>query len=599
MNRKASAWATGTVLCCAVGFYVRWLNAHTNLEIPSVDENDVVQQAVAFMGGEWQYREFGYGAFPMYCLAALYHAVAALRGLTSFQYAMRVFYDAEEHYLLARFFYGVCSLPLAIASYRFVAPRFGRAGAALGACLLSWPIIDWLTRATVRIDVVQAACQVGAVLFLAHAVDAAGLGTLERSKSWRAWLGAGVLAGLGLASKPLPGLLVAPCFLVASWFSALREVEASAGESSPRDGEGRLRALGKLCRNTLFRPALWGAGVVAVASQFLANPTSLELRAFLAAQLETSSYYSGPKAPGAHSTPFQALYSLHWPFCVAAALSILLLVFVRDLRARLIALFPLLYITAFWGRPTRSYYMVAPAMALCIVIGIGVGIALCRLGWDAPAGADASERPAASASSAIRNAALCLALAAGVIWAPAWGLEARRVEIDTAALARHWIYENIPSGTGVFHYGRYPAGPHLVASSWSDESRWADFFDYGRSAYKFYRKAAQQAYEQYRNAGRPWYVIEGYQVKPEPIAANSKAWLIKSLARRARDKHQQYIILAGHRFDDYRELGYHWFDQVELAQQYAGETILRVLPAPPSEPPPPTAIVTDEKPSSG
>lgn len=596
MNRKASAWVTGTVLCCAVGFYLRWLNAHTNLEIPSVDENDVVQQAVAFMGGEWQYREFGYGAFPMYCLAAVYHAAGALHGLTSFQYAMRVFYDGGEHYLLARFFCAACSVPLAIASYRIVAARFGRAGAALGASLLSWPFVDWLTRATVRIDVVQAACQVGAVLFLALAID---------SKSWRPWLGAGVFAGLGLASKPLPGLLVAPCFLAASWFSAVREAEASAGDDGrPPNGQGRLHALGRLCLRTVLRPALWVAGVVAVASQFLANPTSLELRAFLAAQLETSSYYSGPKAPGAHTTPFHALYSLQWPFCVAAALSVLALVFVRDLRGRLIALFPLLYITAFWGRPTRNYYMVAPAMALCIVVGIGVGILLCRLGWDTPAEAETPERPAALASYPVRNAllsaAFCLALAVGVVWTPAWALEARRVEIDTAALARHWIYDNIPSGTALFHYGRYPAGPRLVASSWSDEAHWADFFDYGRTAYKFYRKAAQQAYEQYRSAGRPWYVIEGYQVKPEPVAANPKSWLTRSLANRAREKHQQYIILAGYRFDDYRELGYHWFDQVELAQQYAGETILRVLPAPPSEAPPPTgAMVTDEKPSSG
>jgi hypothetical protein len=596
MNRKASAWGTATLLCCAVGFYLRWLNAHTNLEIPSVDENDVVQQAVAFMGGEWQYRQFGYGAFPMYCLAALYHAAGALHGLTGFQYAMRVFYDGGEHYLLARFFCGACSLPLAIASYRFVAPRFGRAGAALGACLLSWPCVELLTRGTVRVDVVQAACQVGSVLFLARAVD---------SKSWRPWLGAGVLAGLGLASKPLPGLLVAPCFLAASWFAAVQETEA-ARETSSRDWKGHLRAIGVRCVRTLFRPALWVAGVVAVASQFLANPTSLELRAFIASQLETSAYYSGSQAPGSHLTPFQALYDLQWPFCTAAALSVLLLVFVPDLRARVIALFPLVYMTAFWGRPTRIYYMVAPAMALCIVIGIGAGILLCRLGWDAPAGAETPHVPAAGrAASVVRNAALsalfCLALAAGVIWTPAWALEARRVDIDTAALARHWIYENIPSGTALFHYGRYPAGPHLVASSWKEEARWADFFDYGRNDYKFYRDAARQAYEEYRRAGRPWYEIEGHQARPDPVSASSKTWLTRSLAKHARDNHQQYIILAGYRLDDYRLLGYRWFDQVELAQQYAGEAILRVLPEPPKEEQPPAAgaIVRGNKASSG
>ena len=599
MNWKASAWATATVLCCAAGFYLRWLNANSNLEIPSIDENDVVQQAVAFMGGEWQYRQFGYGAFPMYCLAVLYHAAAVLHGLTGLQYAMRVFYDGGEHYLLARLFCGACSLPLAIASYRFVAARFGRAGASLSACLLSWPFVDLLTRGTVRVDVVQAACQVGAVLFLAHAIDA---------KSWRPWLGAGVFAGLGLASKPLTGLLVAPCFLVASWFATVREAEASAGESSRQSWQERARAIAARCLKTLFRPALWLAGAVAVAAQFLANPTSLELRAFIATQLETTAYYSGPRAPGAHLTPFEALASLQWPFCAAAALGVLLLVFVRDLRARLIALFPLLYMMAFWGRPTRLYYLVAPAMALCIVIGIGLGILLCRLGWDAPAAGETPERLAgrAPAASIVRNtalsAALCLALATGLIWTPAWALEGMRGNVDTAALARHWIYEHIPSGTALFHYGRYPGGPRLVASSWKTESRWADFFDYGRADYRFYRNAARQAYQEYRSAGRPWYEIEAHSVRPEPAgSASSKTWLTRSLAKRARDNHQEYIILAGYRVEDYRQLGYGWFDQVELAQQYPGEAILRVLPAPPSESPAPApdTVVTENKAPGG
>ena len=50
---KERAWAAATVACCSAGFYLRWLNAHVDLESPSVDENDVVQQAVAFLGGEW------------------------------------------------------------------------------------------------------------------------------------------------------------------------------------------------------------------------------------------------------------------------------------------------------------------------------------------------------------------------------------------------------------------------------------------------------------------------------------------------------------------------------------------------------------------
>src|SRR3954468_4888378 len=120
------AWAAVTVVFCVIGFYLRWLNAHGDLGSPSVDENDVVQQGVAFMGGEWKYYLPEYGPLPMYCLALLYRGVALLHGQTALEYAQRVFFDGAEQYLLARVFCAACYLPLAIASYRYLAPRFGR-----------------------------------------------------------------------------------------------------------------------------------------------------------------------------------------------------------------------------------------------------------------------------------------------------------------------------------------------------------------------------------------------------------------------------------------------------------------------------------------
>lgn len=583
MTRKR-AWAAVTVLCCAVGFYLRWLNAHADLGSPGIDENDVVQQAVAFMGGQWQYRQFGYGALPMYCLAALYHAVALLRGLSAEQYAQRVFFDGAEHYLLARTFFAACYLPVVIASYRVLGSRFGRSAGAVSACLLASPCVDMLTRGFVRVDVLQGICQLGAVLFLVGALD---------SKSWRSWLGAGVCAGLAIACKPLPGLLVLPCFFAASWFAAASE--------TPEAQAGPLISLARRCLRTLARPGLWAALVAAVCAQFLANPTSLELQAFVTDQFATAAYYSGPKAPGAHQTAFDVLTSLGWPFCVAAALSALLPVFVRDARARLIALFPLVYMTAFWGRPVRGYYMLAPAAASCVLIGVCVGLVLCSLGWDAP-----TAQPSGSAGGAApsvraqtQSGALCLAAALAIAAIPSSALNGARLLISSSTLARDWILANIPSGTALFQYGRFSHGPRLVTSDWHEEAKWADFFDYGRSHYDFYVAAAKHAYAEYRSQGRPWYAIESYRAIPEPAQTLEKRWLARSLAKRANERGQKYIILAGVRTvgNDYRLLGYRWFDQVELVQQFREIAIFRVLPeAPPSGTPThaAAAVHTDE-----
>jgi hypothetical protein len=303
------------------------------------------------------------------------------------------------------------------------------------------------------------------------------------------------------------------------------------------------------------------------------------VRAFVASQFETAAFYSSTTAPGAHLTPFEAFEVLGRPFCIAAALSVSLLPFVRDARARLLGLFPLVYVTAFWGRPVRAYYMAAPAAGWCVLIGACLGIVLCGLGWDAPTAEPTASAAAASPSlrAQILSGTIGLGALLLVAWAPSSTLDEDRRFVSNATRARNWLYEHVPSGTRLFHYGDFIHGPRLVTSSWKAESQCADFFDYGRRSYHFYRSAAKEAYADYRSQGRPWYTIDSFGRFPEPARKVSKHWLTRSLAARARRYGQEYIILAGFGMGgDYRRLGYSWFDQVELAQQFDNIAIFRV-----------------------
>ncbi|MEY2934580.1 MAG: hypothetical protein RL033_5329 [Pseudomonadota bacterium] len=565
------AWALVTLLCCVFGFWLRWVNAHSDLGSPSVDENDIVQQGVAFMGGEWRYYLPEYGPLPMYALAALYRLVALLRGLSPLDYAGRVFFDGQEMYLLGRLFCAACYLPLALCSYRYLAPRYGRSAACVSAVLLSLPVLDQLTKSTVRIDVQQGAFQLGAMLLLALALE---------TNRWRHWLGAGLCAGLSMACKPLPGLLVAPCFLAASWFAA---DSASAGaDASARSWRSQPKALLLRCGRTLGRPALWAAGAVAIAAALLANPTALDVKEFVQAQTNATSYYSGPNAPGAHLTAFEALRSLRPPLLISAALCVVLVVFVRDRRVKLLTLFPLVYSSAFWGRPVRTYYMVAPAMTMCVVIGICVGLLLDRRrfgGGERPAeveGALAAPREAGTRwSGFLLGAGLVLAFLASVTWVPVRDLYLEKQLVSNVTLAREWIHAQIPAGTKLFHYGTFAGAPRLVAANWKQESAWADFFDYGREKYEFYRQAFRKSYVEYRLQGEPYYDIDSFRATAEP-AKNVKPWLSRGLARRAAKSGQEYIILGGYRAEDYRELGFSWIDEVEAVQQFGKIVIFRV-----------------------
>jgi hypothetical protein len=577
--RGVHPWSVIALLVCGFGLWLRILNAHTSLSSPSIDENDVVEQAVAFMGGEWKYYLFEYGALPMYLLAAAYHVVAVLRGLTPFDYATRVFFDGGEMYLIARLSCAVCYAILAFVCYRWAAPRFGRIAGVTSATLLALPVLDALTNGTVRIDVMQGAFQLGAVLALTLALE---------SRAWRHWLLAGACAGFAVASKPMPGLLVAPCFLVASWFAAAESPAGALGLGLPSRG----RALARRLLRTVSQPGLWLAGLAAVVAAGLGNPTMLELGNFIQGQRDAMTFYSGPKAPGGQRNVFETLPTLGTPFLIAAGLSLSAMPFVRDARARLVALFPLFYATAFWGRPMRNYYLVAPAMALCLVIGIGIGLLLCRLGWDAPAGSGRETvGDAAGASRARRwnwlGLGLALAFVAYVAYPVSTKLDLARRTPPNVTLAREWIYQNVPVSTGVFQYGRAAGGPGLVGMDWKQTMKASAFFQYGRERYDFYQRAFRKAYQDYVEQGRPRYAIEIHPVPPVPVknANNPPGWLARGLARRAAEKNQEYIILGGFRgTEDVAALGYSWLSSVKLAAQF-GHVVIFQVPKPSATPP--------------
>lgn len=561
--RRAGAlrWVWLVLGICTFGFFLRVLNAQGDLGTPHVDENAVVDQAVAFMGGEWRYYLLEYGPLPMYLLAGVYHLVAWLRGMTPLEYGSQVFFDHEQQYYIARLFCAVCYAVLAVAVYRVLAPRFGRWAAGISSMLLALPVLDELNQSKARVDIPQGAFQIGAVLSLVVAMESGKL---------RHWVIAGLCAGCAIACKPMPGLLVVPCFLAASWFAAGAAAEGGS-RASPRAANA-LRSFGRRLLDTVRRPGLWCGILVTLLAAAACNPTSLDIEHFISEQVRLLAYYSGPEAPGGHQNVFQVFLPLGAVFLWAAALCVCATPLLRDARASLIALFPLVYITAFWGRPMRPYYVIAPAMGLCLVIGIGVGELLKR--------ASGLRAMFSTAIEPLLAAAFSLGVVAAVDWAPVSHLERTRDALSSSTLAREWIYAHVPSGTGIFHSGAFGDGPRLVSTNPKEQKRYSDFFEYGRSNYKFFKDAYWLAYERYEAAHRPMYRIESTRRRAEPLeSGKSNALLVRELAEHARAQGEEYIVLGefgGSK--DVMDLHYPWFKSVELVQQFRRIAIFRVLP---------------------
>src|SRR5688572_24214947 len=205
--RSARRWwepGSGTyaaLVLLLLGAALRFELALRGVEAPLIDENEVVEQSAAFLGGDLSHHFPKYGPLSMYAIAGLYRVAALLHGDSTLEYASRVFFEGSEHYTLARL-YGVGWLSVLAAAAFFGLRRPLGPGPALLVCsLLALPLLDVLAPGA-RIDVPQAAFQ-GLVLLCLYPV-------LEAPRRFGMWALAGACAGLAIATKPLPGLLVLP-----------------------------------------------------------------------------------------------------------------------------------------------------------------------------------------------------------------------------------------------------------------------------------------------------------------------------------------------------------------------------------------------------
>lgn len=539
-RRSPSLVLLAAVAILVVGTILRVKLAIVGAESPMIDENEVVEQAVAFMGGELQTYFLKYGPLTMYALAGIYRIAALLHGQSAVEYGSRVFFEGSEHYAIARVYTVGWLSVLALLAFSSFRRRLGNGPALLACTLLAFPWLEILGQGA-RIDYPQAAFQCISLLALGEVVARPRLAY---------WLVAGAFAGLGIATKPLPGLLLGPCFLLASWGAArVRD------DGSERSAPARLVA-------AFSAPGMWLGGLAVVACAALGNPAMLHLGEFISSQREAVELHSGHTLE-AQTSIAESFALLKLPFLIALGAAVVLVALQRDTAALNVLLFILVYLGAFVGRQGRTYFFIAPAAASCLLVG-HAWAALSEL-----VGPKLRDRRWLSWAVA--------PLAAGLIEPPLGHLLRQRLVPNAATELRAWIYENIPSGTPIFHLGMRPSGPMLVTTDEKLQARWGDNFDYGRKHYRFLREAFHLAFTNYQQSGAPRYPIEVHDDRPYPRGnKRMPRWVTDNLVARARKGGQRYIIVAGYREHDVKQLGYRWVDQAILEKQAGHIAIFRV-----------------------
>jgi hypothetical protein len=575
--RLSLSWTgLAAIVIFLVGTSLRVSIASRHVDSPMIDENEVVEQAVAFMGGDRRFFFLKYGPFTMHVLAGIYHVAALLHGTTALDYASRVFFEGSEHYLIARLYVAGWLSILALAAFASFRRHYGPAPALIVLTLLAFPVLEELSQGA-RIDLPQAAFQGLALLALGEVVSSGRL---------RYWLLAGICAGFAIATKPLPGFLLGPCFIVASWLAAWQRPDGTR-----RGWVARLGA-------ALGSRGMWLAALAVAACAALGNPSMTDLGQFITSQREAVALHSGNTLQ-ARTGLWTIWHGLGLQFVLALGASALLVLVTRDGRAMLPALFIAVYLAAVYGRAARTYFMVAPAAAGCLLIGHGwVATRELAARWRrrrvqrAPGGLAPTWLEPAWARWGWAPVAALLA------YGPARTSWARAERPNLGAEARQWIHENIPSMTRIFFVGWRPAGPQLVASNEKIEAGWGDHFDYGRQNYAFLKQAFHLGFERYMQSDRPRYALTVHDDLPYPRASRKTPRKITdSLLREAQKKKLSYIILTGYRAESVRDLGYTWFDGAILEREI-GKTAIFKVPDPTPEPQTSTAAAQQTSPAA-
>ena len=448
-----------------------------------IDENDVVEPAVGVLAGQ---ADQGVGAYePLYSflLASIYRVDASWSGQSIADYAIRVFFDPQRFYVLARALNIVIHIALAVVSFFLGRVVFGPRVALLALPLLLFPFADFLTDFTPRVDSLLALFAAVTLLAAIKAYDTDRLG-------W--YLLTGVAFGLSLATKLMPALLMAPTLALTLVLIQVRRQRLSAEPGAEFKGK-----LGKLARGVVFSRETWAATAVGVGAWVIANP-------FLFLNLREYWWQISSRIAGEPFREFPKGYDLSRYFpdfgeffvggCVLGAVYVLGYVLVRrDARAAILWSYPAVFFLAFAFGSAREYWFV-PVMYLSVLF-------LAKIVADIGAAIPGDRRVGRWVEAVAVIALLSV---------PAWNLAELVGAGDAGAAAypaltsRRWIESNIPAGSKVLAFG-YPSYFARII-----DGRAQDQFKFGE--YVFQRdpgmiRLFEQAHQAYLESGRPTYLV--------------------------------------------------------------------------------------------
>ena len=465
----------------------------------SIDEDDLVQPALAFLGGDWDPHWYTYGPLFSYILAFIFKfwklTTSIVIGWTNEDFFYHAFFEPTSFYLLARAFHAFIIIVITIISWLYARKNYDSQTASVAFILGLTPFLDIATNFTMRIDTLLGLFSLLSLFFAAQ---------FGKDKiKLRPYIMSGIFGGLCIATKPLPGLLVLPALVLGHFLSVWQTTNSSAKE------------------NIVFavtQPNLWILACSVILVHALANPYSvIRFSAFSHEQYDI--FFSQPTQGGNISGyDFSRLVSLWgWPMVVALAAVLLTVWRWSDNASRVLLIYTVTFCGTFLFFKMRIYWYNAVFPTVFILLARSIS----RVSQTIPSYLSNWRGRYSCCTSYLMNLncfkSITIALLIGIVvfspclktWRQDWHLWASPiplVEKRADRAAQLWIERNLPAHSPILLVGWETINlPRIVADTAESQYTWGGYFMYHRDKNLPWVKAFQNAYARFQQTDWPTY----------------------------------------------------------------------------------------------
>ena len=470
----------------------------------SIDENEVVENAVGFMGGDLDMYWYKHGTLCPYIFALIYSLMSLFYSQGFDKFVQNVFFNNNIFYFTARFFASCLSLLLAYFSFRLSKKYFNRKIAYIVLVLAVFPFAELLVHFKIRIDTLLAVWTFLGVYFTMQ---------IPGSKNNKYYLLSGLFWGMGIATKPLPGLVLLPTVFLAHYFrikndiTALQMKKIEETRKKKHKKQKQIVPVRKgvvpMLIKTVFDKKIYYFILFAFMSNFVFNPYSLiKFKEYMNEQtlaVRTGGNLGGGSWPEGWRI-FTHFNSLGYVFIIILIISIIYFLYkaIKNKNQIYIVMtsYPLIYWLTFAKGDSRYYWYITILPFLIIMTAVFLN--------------DLAEK---IRNNTLKNILICVLLV-GILSQPALYLVKRTIgynkisdyrSINTTLSAKKWIEENIPRKKKILLYGSYTGLPRIVDFNSKEQAQYGEYFMYYRWNNQFLKNQFRIAHANYIKAGKPTY----------------------------------------------------------------------------------------------